>query len=47
MASAGAGSGNHVAGELFKMMTGVNLVHVPYRGGRPAEITKQDQGLAA
>jgi tripartite-type tricarboxylate transporter receptor subunit TctC len=32
MASAGAGSGNHVAGELFKMMTGVNLVHVPYRG---------------
>ena len=32
MASAGAGSGNHVAGELFKMMTGVNLAHVPYRG---------------
>ena len=28
MASAGIGSGNHVAGELFKMMTGVNLVHV-------------------
>jgi tripartite-type tricarboxylate transporter receptor subunit TctC len=36
MASAGIGSGNHVAGELFKMMTGVNLVHVPYRGGGPA-----------
>ena len=36
MASAGAGSGNHVAGELFKMMTGVNLVHVPYRGAGPA-----------
>jgi tripartite-type tricarboxylate transporter receptor subunit TctC len=36
MASAGVGSGNHVAGELFKMMTGVNLVHVPYRGGGPA-----------
>jgi tripartite-type tricarboxylate transporter receptor subunit TctC len=36
MASAGIGSGNHFAGELFKMMTGVNLVHVPYRGGGPA-----------
>ena len=35
MASAGVGSGNHIAGELFKMMTGVNLVHVPYRGGGP------------
>jgi tripartite-type tricarboxylate transporter receptor subunit TctC len=32
MSSAGIGSGNHIAGELFKMMTGVNLVHVPYRG---------------
>ena len=32
MALAGIGSGNHVAGELFKMMTGVKLVHVPYRG---------------
>jgi len=38
MASAGVGSGNHTAGELFKMMTGVNLVHVPYRGGGPALI---------
>jgi tripartite-type tricarboxylate transporter receptor subunit TctC len=36
MASAGSGSGNHIAGELFKMMTGVNLVHVPYRGAGPA-----------
>ena len=36
MASAGLGSGNHISGELFKMMTGVNLVHVPYRGGGPA-----------
>jgi tripartite-type tricarboxylate transporter receptor subunit TctC len=36
MASAGIGSGNHISGELFKMMTGVNLVHVPYRGGGPA-----------
>jgi tripartite-type tricarboxylate transporter receptor subunit TctC len=31
-----SGSGPHVAGELFKMMAGVNLVHVPYRGGGPA-----------
>jgi tripartite-type tricarboxylate transporter receptor subunit TctC len=38
MASAGIGSGNHISGELFKMMTGVNLVHVPYRGGGPALI---------
>ena len=36
MASAGIGSGNHIAGELFKMMTGVNLVHVPYCGAGPA-----------
>jgi tripartite-type tricarboxylate transporter receptor subunit TctC len=35
MASTGTGSGPHMAGELFKMMTGVNLVHVPYRGGGP------------
>ena len=32
MASAGSGSGPHVVGELFKMMTGIDLVHVPYRG---------------
>jgi tripartite-type tricarboxylate transporter receptor subunit TctC len=36
MASAGNGSAPHVAGELFKMMTGVNMVHVPYRGSGPA-----------
>jgi tripartite-type tricarboxylate transporter receptor subunit TctC len=36
MASAGIGTAQHVAGELFKMMTGVNLVHVPYRGSGPA-----------
>jgi tripartite-type tricarboxylate transporter receptor subunit TctC len=36
MGSAGIGSGNHIAGELFKMMAGVDLVHVPYRGGGPA-----------
>ena len=32
MASAGNGSASHLAGELFKMMTGVDLVHIPYRG---------------
>jgi tripartite-type tricarboxylate transporter receptor subunit TctC len=36
MASVGIGSGPHIAGELFKMMAGVNMVHVPYRGGGPA-----------
>jgi len=36
MASGGVGSGNHIAGELFKMMTGIDLVHVPYRGAGPA-----------
>jgi tripartite-type tricarboxylate transporter receptor subunit TctC len=36
MASAGNGTSQHLAGELFKMMTGTNLVHVPYRGGAPA-----------
>jgi tripartite-type tricarboxylate transporter receptor subunit TctC len=33
MGSSGTGSASHVFGELFKMMTGVNLVHIPYRGG--------------
>jgi tripartite-type tricarboxylate transporter receptor subunit TctC len=32
MASGGVGSGNHLAGELFKMMAGVRMLHVPYRG---------------
>src|SRR5262245_19414150 len=36
MASAGNGTATHVAGELFKMMAGVDMVHVPYRGGAPA-----------
>jgi tripartite-type tricarboxylate transporter receptor subunit TctC len=36
MASAGIGTPPHVAGELFKMKTGVDMQHVPYRGGAPA-----------
>jgi tripartite-type tricarboxylate transporter receptor subunit TctC len=36
MPPAGNGSTIHVSGELFKMMAGVNMVHVPYRGGAPA-----------
>src|SRR5262245_40701055 len=36
MASAGVGSRAHMAGELFKMMTGIDMAHVPYRGGGPA-----------
>src|SRR6516162_6503166 len=36
MASGGIGAPYHVSGELFKMRAGVNLVHVPYRGGGPA-----------
>jgi tripartite-type tricarboxylate transporter receptor subunit TctC len=36
MASPGTGTGPHIAGELFKMMTGVDMVHVPYRGAGPA-----------
>jgi tripartite-type tricarboxylate transporter receptor subunit TctC len=36
MASGGVGSAQHVYGELFKMMTGVDMLHVPYRGGGPA-----------
>ncbi len=36
MASAGSGAASHMTGELFKMMAGVNMRHVPYRGGGPA-----------
>ena len=36
MASGGVGSAQHVYGELFKAMAGVDMVHVPYRGGGPA-----------
>jgi tripartite-type tricarboxylate transporter receptor subunit TctC len=36
MASAGIGSVHHVAGDLFKFMTGIDMIHVPYRGTTPA-----------
>jgi tripartite-type tricarboxylate transporter receptor subunit TctC len=36
MASPSSGTMSHMSGELFKIMTGVNMVHVPYRGGAPA-----------
>jgi tripartite-type tricarboxylate transporter receptor subunit TctC len=36
MASAGKGAPSHLAGELFKIMAGIDMVHVPYRGGAPA-----------
>jgi tripartite-type tricarboxylate transporter receptor subunit TctC len=36
MASGGNGTSQHLSGELFKMMTGLNFVHVPYRGAAPA-----------
>jgi tripartite-type tricarboxylate transporter receptor subunit TctC len=36
MASAGSGGPQHVSGELFKMLSGVNMLHVPYRGSTPA-----------
>jgi tripartite-type tricarboxylate transporter receptor subunit TctC len=35
-ASGGIGTAEHLAGELFKMMTGVDMIHVPFRGGAPA-----------
>jgi tripartite-type tricarboxylate transporter receptor subunit TctC len=37
-ASSGNGAINHLAGELFKMRTGTNIVHVPYKGGGPAAL---------
>jgi tripartite-type tricarboxylate transporter receptor subunit TctC len=36
MASPGNGTSGHISGELFRMMTGIDMVHVPYRGGAPA-----------
>jgi tripartite-type tricarboxylate transporter receptor subunit TctC len=35
-ASSGTGSTNHLAGELFRVMAGINMIHVPYKGGGPA-----------
>jgi tripartite-type tricarboxylate transporter receptor subunit TctC len=35
-AATGTGAGDHIAGELFKMMAGIDMIHVPYRGGGPA-----------
>ena len=35
-ASAGPGSGSHLAGELFRMQTGIDMVHIPYKGQAPA-----------
>jgi tripartite-type tricarboxylate transporter receptor subunit TctC len=37
-ASAGTGNANHISAEMFKMMAGIDMVHVPYRGGAPALI---------
>src|SRR5262249_14322997 len=48
MASAGIGGPQHAAGELFKYLAGVNMVHVPYRGSTPAVtdlIADQGQGM--
>jgi tripartite-type tricarboxylate transporter receptor subunit TctC len=36
MASAGSGTAPHLSGELFKMMAGIDMIHIPYRGGGPA-----------
>jgi tripartite-type tricarboxylate transporter receptor subunit TctC len=38
MASAGTGTVQHIAGEMFKMMTGIEMIHVPYHGTPPALI---------
>jgi hypothetical protein len=45
-ASSGIGSTLHVAGELFKMMAGVDIVHVPYRGGAPALVESDERSHA-
>lgn len=37
-ASSGSGTSPHLGGELFKMLAGVDMVHVPYKGGAPAEM---------
>ena len=45
MASPGIGTVPHLAGEMFKTMTGIDMVHVPYRGGGPT-ITRRRRGGA-
>src|SRR6202167_6097738 len=42
MASAGVGTSTHMSGELFMLMTGVDMVHVPYHGGAPALVDMMD-----
>ncbi len=37
--SSGNGSSHHLSGELFNALTGINMIHVPYRGGAPAAVT--------
>src|SRR5215469_3248094 len=46
VASAGIGSAPHMYWELFRSLSGVDMVHVPYRGDRSAEITEQHQHIA-
>jgi tripartite-type tricarboxylate transporter receptor subunit TctC len=38
-ASSGVGTSNHLAGELFRLLTGTDLTHIPYRGGGPRPLT--------
>ena len=45
MASAGNGTPPHLTGELFKMMTGLKLVHVPYRGHGMAQLVAKNREL--
>jgi len=48
MASAGNGTTSHLAGELFKMMTRVNMVHVPYRGwGKALPVSRKSRDINA
>jgi hypothetical protein len=47
MASNGNGALLHLAGELFKMMTDVDLVHVPYRGAQPALTDRQSARIGS
>jgi hypothetical protein len=48
MASTGNGTPQHIFGEIFKMMAGVDFTHVPYRGGAPATTeTAVEDGLLA